>query len=60
MNVTPTISSWVYATTALGMPTVVLLAALVPALRAHRLSAAQAISAGSAPSGGRGLPYSGG
>ncbi|GAA1266601.1 MULTISPECIES: ABC transporter permease [Streptomyces] len=55
VNVTPTISSWVYATTALGMPTVVLLAALVPALRAHRLSAAQAISAGSAPSGGRGL-----
>ncbi|MBO4252461.1 ABC transporter permease [Streptomyces griseorubiginosus] len=52
--VTPTIASWVYATTALGMPAVVLLAALIPALRAHRLSAARAISAGSAPGGGRG------
>ncbi|MEU5434896.1 FtsX-like permease family protein [Streptomyces sp. NPDC020719] len=55
VNVTPTISSWVYAATALGMPAVVVLAALIPALRAHRLSAARAISAGSAPSGGRGL-----
>ncbi|MFF8025573.1 FtsX-like permease family protein [Streptomyces sp. NPDC007896] len=55
VNVTPTIGSWVYATTALGMPAVVLLAALIPALRAHRLSAARAISAGSAPAGGRGL-----
>ncbi|MFI6686518.1 FtsX-like permease family protein [Streptomyces sp. NPDC050485] len=54
MNVTPTVASWVYATTALGMPAVVLLAALIPALRAHRMSAARAISAGSAPSGGRG------
>ncbi len=53
--ITPTIGSWVYATTALGMPAVVLLAALIPALRAHRLSAARAISAGSAPGGGRGL-----
>jgi len=49
----PTISAWVYATTALGMPAVVVLAALIPALRAHRLSAARAISAGSAPGGGR-------
>ncbi|AKJ10865.1 hypothetical protein ABB07_12820 [Streptomyces incarnatus] len=49
----PAISSWVYVTTALGMPAVVLLAALIPALRAHRLSAARAISAGSAPDGGR-------
>ncbi|MEV4449903.1 ABC transporter permease [Streptomyces mirabilis] len=55
VNITPTISSWVYATTALGMPAVVLMAALIPALRAHRLSAARAISAGSSPSGGRGL-----
>ncbi|MGK4584962.1 FtsX-like permease family protein [Kitasatospora sp. HPMI-4] len=39
----------------LGMPTVVALAALGPALRAHRLSAAEAISAGSAPRAGRGL-----
>jgi putative ABC transport system permease protein len=51
--VSPTIATWVYATTALGMPAVVLLAALIPALRAHRLSAARAISAGSAPGGGR-------
>ncbi|WP_329112597.1 ABC transporter permease [Streptomyces sp. NBC_01353] len=33
----------------IGMPLVVLLAALVPALRARRLSATEAISAGSAP-----------
>ncbi|MEV7238619.1 FtsX-like permease family protein [Streptomyces sp. NPDC051020] len=39
----------------LGMPVVVVLAALVPALRAHRLSAAEATSAGSAPRMGRGL-----
>ncbi|MFE9568958.1 FtsX-like permease family protein [Streptomyces sp. NPDC006692] len=55
VNVNPTVSSWVYVATALGMPAVVVLAALVPALRSHRLSAARAISAGSAPSGGRGL-----
>ncbi|MFF7654753.1 FtsX-like permease family protein [Streptomyces sp. NPDC007983] len=53
-NVGPTIGFWAYATTALGMPLTVLLAALIPALRAHRLSAARAISAGSAPHGGRG------
>ncbi|GAB2744125.1 ABC transporter permease [Kitasatospora kifunensis] len=49
------VSPWVDAAALLGMPAVVLLAALVPALRAHRLSAAQAISAGSAPRTGRGL-----
>jgi ABC-type lipoprotein release transport system permease subunit len=38
-----------------GVPIVVILAALVPALRAYRLSAAEAISAGSAPRTGRGL-----
>ncbi|MET7935243.1 ABC transporter permease [Streptomyces sp. NPDC005322] len=53
-NVEPTIGSWAYATAAVGMPMTVLLAALIPALRAHRLSAARAISAGSAPQGGRG------
>ena len=37
------------------MPLVVVVAALAPALRAHRLSAAEAISAGSAPRTGRGL-----
>ncbi|MFI0815830.1 FtsX-like permease family protein [Streptomyces sp. NPDC021098] len=53
-NVAPAIGFWAYATTALGMPLTVLLAALIPALRARRLSAARAISAGSAPHGGRG------
>ncbi|TVZ95066.1 ABC transporter permease [Streptomyces sp. BK340] len=53
-TVHPTIGSWAYATAALGMPLTVLLAALIPALRAHRLSAARAIGAGSAPHGGRG------
>ena len=42
VNVAPTVSSWVYVSTALGMPAVVVLAALIPALRAHRLSAARA------------------
>ncbi|MFF4186634.1 FtsX-like permease family protein [Streptomyces sp. NPDC001691] len=55
VNVTASVSSWVYVVTALGMPAVVVLAALIPALRSHRLSAARAISAGSAPSGGRAL-----
>ncbi|MFD7313714.1 ABC transporter permease [Streptomyces sp. NPDC059883] len=48
------ISPWVYGVTLVGMPVLVGLAALVPALRAHRLSAARAISAGSAPRAGRG------
>ena len=52
---TATLSPWVDVATLLGMPVVILLAALVPALRAHRLPAARAISAGSAPSAGRGL-----
>ncbi|OKI30173.1 hypothetical protein A6A07_23060 [Streptomyces sp. CB03911] len=51
----PTLSPWVDLTTLLGLPVIVLLAALVPALRAHRLSAARAISAGAAPAAGRGL-----
>ncbi|SDP41046.1 putative ABC transport system permease protein [Streptomyces sp. cf386] len=49
------VSAWVNAVTLLGMPAVCLLAALAPALRAHRMSAAQAISAGSAPRAGRAL-----
>ncbi|MFC0600253.1 FtsX-like permease family protein [Streptomyces palmae] len=49
------VSPWVYAVCLLGMPALVALAALVPALRAHRLSAARAISAGDAPRTGRGL-----
>ncbi|MFD7257659.1 FtsX-like permease family protein [Streptomyces sp. NPDC059874] len=50
-----TIPPWVFVVCLLGMPALVLLAALVPALRAHRLPAAQAISAGGAPRTGRGL-----
>ncbi|MFI5530308.1 FtsX-like permease family protein [Kitasatospora sp. NPDC051853] len=49
------VDAWVYAVALLGMPLVVALAALLPALRAHRLPAARAIGAGSAPSTGRGL-----
>lgn len=49
------ISPWLSVACLVGMPALVLLAALVPALRAHRLSAAQAISAGGAPRTGRGL-----
>lgn len=46
---------WVSVLCLLGMPALVLLAASVPALRAHRLPAARAISAGGAPRTGRGL-----
>lgn len=49
------IDLWVNAAALLGMPVVVVLAALAPALRARRLSAAAAISAGSAPRVGRAL-----
>ncbi|MFF1793074.1 FtsX-like permease family protein [Kitasatospora sp. NPDC058263] len=49
------VSPWVSVACLLGMPALVLLTALVPALRAHRLPAAQAISAGAAPKTGRGL-----
>ncbi|MFF2026779.1 FtsX-like permease family protein [Streptomyces sp. NPDC058171] len=47
--------AWVPAVGLFGMLGVVVLAALAPALRAHRLPAAQAISAGTAPRTGRGL-----
>nr|BEK67368.1 hypothetical protein KPHV_45950 [Kitasatospora purpeofusca] len=49
------VSPWVSVACLLGMPALVLLTALVPALRAHRLPAAQVISAGAAPRTGRGL-----
>ncbi|WP_229886939.1 ABC transporter permease [Streptomyces subrutilus] len=49
------ISPWASAACLVGMPALVLLAALVPALRAHRLPAALAISAGGTPRTGRGL-----
>ncbi|KRV46498.1 hypothetical protein AQ490_11420 [Wenjunlia vitaminophila] len=49
------IPAWVNLLALLGMPLVCALAALVPAARAHRLSAARAISAGTAPRAGRAL-----
>ncbi|MFJ9776284.1 FtsX-like permease family protein [Kitasatospora sp. NPDC101157] len=48
-------AGWLPVGTLIGVPLLAALAALVPASRAHRLSAAQAISAGSAPRAGRGL-----
>ncbi|MFE9559954.1 FtsX-like permease family protein [Streptomyces sp. NPDC006487] len=50
-----TVSPWLSVVCLAGMPALVLLTALVPALRAHRLPAAQAISAGGAQRTGRGL-----
>ncbi|MFD6417623.1 ABC transporter permease [Streptomyces sp. NPDC060194] len=49
------LAPWVSAVCLVGMPALVVLTALVPALRAHRLPAVRAISAGSAPLTGRGL-----
>ena len=49
------VAPWVDAATLLGVPLVVALSALVPTLRARSLSAAEAISAGSAQRAGRGL-----
>ncbi|NGO06494.1 FtsX-like permease family protein [Streptomyces sp. HC44] len=49
------VPAWVNAVALLGLPSAVVLAALVPALRAHRMSAARAISAGSAQRSGRAL-----
>lgn len=49
------IAPWIDVVTLLGMPAACVLAALAPALRAHRMSAARAISAGSAPRAGRAL-----
>lgn len=46
---------WVDVAALLGVPLLVALSALVPSLRARGLSAAEAISAGSAPRAGRGL-----
>jgi putative ABC transport system permease protein len=47
------IAPWVNVLALLGMPAVCVLAALAPAVRAHRLPAARAISAGAAPVAGR-------
>jgi putative ABC transport system permease protein len=49
------VAPWVDVAALLGVPVVVALSALVPALRARSLSATEAISAGSAPHAGRGL-----
>ncbi|MER6332106.1 FtsX-like permease family protein [Streptomyces sp. NPDC001034] len=49
------IAPWVNVLALLGMPLVCVLAALGPSVRARRLSAARAISAGSAPRAGRAL-----
>ncbi|BCB81824.1 ABC transporter permease [Phytohabitans flavus] len=49
------VPAWVSVAALLGVPLMVALSALVPALRARRLPAAEAISAGSAPHSGRGL-----
>ncbi|MFG3712312.1 ABC transporter permease [Micromonospora sp. NPDC047730] len=45
---------WIWAAGLGGVPALVALAAFVPAVRAHRLSAAEAISAGSSPRTGHG------
>ncbi|WP_223167093.1 ABC transporter permease [Nonomuraea sp. SYSU D8015] len=45
---------WVHVAALLGVPAVVALAALVPASRAHRMSAARTINAGAAPGSARG------
>ncbi|MFJ9562238.1 FtsX-like permease family protein [Streptomyces fuscichromogenes] len=49
------IAPWVNGLALLGMPLVCVLAALGPSVRAQRLPAARAISAGSAPAAGRAL-----
>jgi putative ABC transport system permease protein len=49
------VSWWPSVLCLVGMPALVVVAALIPAVRAHRLSAAQAITAGSAPRTGHGL-----
>ncbi|GIJ59335.1 FtsX-like permease family protein [Virgisporangium aurantiacum] len=48
------VAPWIWFAGFVGMPVFVALVAFVPAVRAHRLSAAEAISAGSAPRTGRG------
>jgi putative ABC transport system permease protein len=49
------VAHWVDVVVVLGMPLVVALSALIPALRARSLSATEAISAGSTQHAGRGL-----
>ncbi|WP_432885907.1 FtsX-like permease family protein [Kribbella sp. CA-245084] len=54
-----TVPLWVDVVVVLGVPVLVALSALLPSLRARSLSAAEAISAGSAPRAGRGLRVQG-
>ena len=49
------VAPWVTVVSLLGVPVLVGLSAMLPSLRARRLSAAEAISAGSSPRLGRGL-----
>lgn len=51
---TPVLPLWVDAVVVVGLPLVVLVAAVAPAWRAGRFSAVQAISVGRAPRSGRG------
>nr|WP_055510076.1 FtsX-like permease family protein [Nonomuraea pusilla] len=53
------VSLWVYLAALIGVPAVVVLAAFIPASRAHRLPAAETIRAGSAPRPGRGQAIQG-
>jgi len=53
-NVTVAVPVWIDIAVPAGMLTLTALAALVPAVRAERLSAVQAITAGQAPSAGHG------
>jgi putative ABC transport system permease protein len=48
------VEPWIWLVGLVGVPAFVALVAFVPAARAHRLSAAEAISAGSSPRTGRG------
>ncbi len=51
----PSVSPWLDVVILLGLPALVVLATLASARRAKRLPAAQAVTAGAAPSGGHGL-----
>ncbi|MEY9894756.1 putative ABC transport system permease protein [Catenulispora sp. MAP5-51] len=50
-----TLPAWVYPAVLLGMPALVAVSALLPAMKARRLPAAVVISAGAVPQTGRGL-----
>ncbi|MFI5888160.1 ABC transporter permease [Streptomyces sp. NPDC051554] len=50
-----TVPTWVYPVVLIGMPALVVVSALIPAVKARRLPAAVAISAGNVQQTGRGL-----